>query len=175
VLTRLIRPDRTLAYCTVWTNQLKLIVHAGRVGDTAPRRESATANEAELRAAFEQAISSARAQGFRDVRETDLIDLILQHADATMDADERLDHRRLLEFRANESLGAVGVGYCTGGDIGPRRANVWCKVLDPEVAAEAIVSDLESLGLDEDIVIARRGTHGYEVLYPLTDAKPFQL
>jgi hypothetical protein len=66
----------------------------------------------------------------------------------------------------NECLGWTGNGNCDGGDIGSGTMNVWSLVVNPYLAAEAILDELRKNDFLEGVVIAIERQDSFEVLYP---------
>jgi hypothetical protein len=77
-----------------------------------------------------------------------------------------LDHRIEIEHILNESLGWTGLGHCEGGDIGSGNMNIFCVVVDPEVAVLHIVKELRTKGRLEGALVIITSHSEDKVVWP---------
>ena len=66
----------------------------------------------------------------------------------------------------NECLGWTGNGNCDGGDIGSGSINIFCFVVDPQIAAKSAVEWLRKKHLLQGAIMAYEKDDDYIVLWP---------
>lgn len=84
------------------------------------------------------------------------------------DSDKRLEIENLME----EFLDRTGLGHCIGGALGSGTMNIFCSVVDTDVAFEAIVDHLRSNSVLGGAVIAQRIGEEYRVFWPDINTYP---
>ena len=85
--------------------------------------------------------------------------------------------RHTTEEFINEDLGWTGLGFCDGGDIGSGEMNIFCYVVDPHLACETILLDLDEP--DEryigTVIAYRDHDEQYHVLWPRDSTDKFSV
>lgn len=169
-MLRLIRdglPDPD--YTEIWVRDDRIVVvHTGTVGDRGKTQEKIANDSEHVERLIAESSAMACEQGFREIREDEWFDMVLQyHFDTCESLPDLLAHRHVLENLVSQNLGWNGYGRVTGGDIGNDRFNIYCRVICPEMAAFSALSELETFGFDEEIIAAFSHGDTYEVVHPL--------
>ncbi len=88
-------------------------------------------------------IEEKRKEGFAEISDDDLELLYIEYPVNGHGKIEELDFRHELEDRMNETLGWTGIGHCDGGSNGSGSMEVFCYVVDYEMARTIVVEDLQ--------------------------------
>lgn len=153
-------------YWETWEEDDHIIVHHGPLGETGEtvRLPKNPASGSEVAAEAEQ----RRSEGYREVPEEELTTVIVQYQIDDFGTEADLERRHEVEGLLEDRLGWTGLGHCDGGDIGSGTMNVFCLVVDPNVAVPLIVRELERGGYLEEALIAveREKDDSIEVRWP---------
>lgn len=129
-----------IEYWETWENDREHTVHWGQAGN---RGQSETLRGTFFRSA-ERAVAAQiaekRKEGFQEIEA--LQTLMIEYAVEGMGTTEDLDKRHRLEEHMNETLGWTGLRECDGGSIGSGTMEVCCLVVDFEIAAKVVATDL---------------------------------
>lgn len=163
-----------LHYFEVWLNddEISLTTHCGILGETGETEEVFYDEEGDLpvKVAMAKLISTQKKTGYT---ERVLTELILQYYyNENEDLTALLHKRHKIEELLNDCLGWTGNGHCDGGDIGSGTMNIFCYVVDKNIAVHTILEVLEEEHLLDSLKIAYADeeTEEYIGLYPpLTD------
>ena len=103
-------------------------------------------------------------------RDTEQFDQIVIHYNLENWGSARDHERRVkIEDLMTECLAATGLGVCDGGDLGSGTMNVFCDVVDGNLAVSPIVDCFSENGELDGAIIARRertGDDDYHVVWP---------
>ena len=163
-------PTKT-SYFEVWLNddEMSLTIHTGEVGHTGMTEDVFYDEEGDLpvKVAMNQLIVAQKEMGYDTVS---LTELIVQY---TFGSDKKSDliltEKEQIEILLNECLGWTGNGHCEGGDAESEIVNLFCYVVDKEIAIDTILKAIEENGLPQNLKIAYADekTEEYISLYPV--------
>ncbi len=163
------KSDIATYYFEVWVNEDKtLTIHKGKLGEVGDTDELHTKNrDIPIDVLLGRYISEQKEAGYEEWG--DLTELIVQYSYGK-DADqaELIEKRDYVESVFNNCLGWTGNGHCDGGDIGSSTMNIFCYVVDKNIAVHTILEVLEENDLLENLKIAYadENTEEYIGLYP---------
>lgn len=161
-------------YFEVWLNDdgVSLTIHTGNVGDTGQTEDVFYDEEGDLpvKVAMNQLVLAQKEKGFHSVN---LIELVVQYISKEK---ESITEKDAVEILLNESLGWTGNGHCEGGHAEAGIVNLFCYVVDKDVAVDTIRKAFEENGLSKNLTIAYADekTEEYISLYP-TQGESFDL
>jgi hypothetical protein len=118
------------------------VVHFGLVGEkgeTINLEQSFDKRKDVLKSQIKEKVDS----GFRPIAEKNLHTLILEY-ETTDNPQEDFTRRTKLESRLNELLGWTGLGHCDGGTSGKNTLEIFCLIVDYDLAYKTIVEDLNN-------------------------------
>ena len=136
------RIDGVLHYHEAWCNDRTLYEHYGLVGERGVTKQRGIAEGADEGDAILAVLRPAAETGYRPIAMADHATLLIEYAIVGMGNSTDLNKRHTLEDRMNETLGWTGLGHCDGGSIGSGTIEVYCFVVDFEVAKLRIATDL---------------------------------
>ena len=160
-------------YFEVWINEDNTItIHKGTLGEVGETETIETRkNDLPSNITLAKYVSEQKQIGYEE--HEDLTEFIVQYSyDKDADQAELTEKRDYLESLFNNCLGWTGNGHCDGGDIGLGTMNIFCYVVDKNIAVHTILEVLEEEDLMENLKIAYadESTEEYIGLYPpLTD------
>ena len=161
--------EGTIHYKEAWVADGKTTLHWGKVGDHGESESvSIPIGESETEA-VERVLSEAVAEGYRGIPLDKHYQLVVQkQIDGQFGDEISLKWRHDTEEFINEDLGWAGCGFCDGGDIGAGKMNVFCYVVDPQIACETILIDLDEPDerYAESVIAYRDHADEYHVLWP---------
>jgi hypothetical protein len=144
----------TRHYWEAWQNKGVVIVHSGVIGDTGERRKIQVAEGMDAAAVIEEEAIATRRDGFRELPQEEQVSFIIQYRLDNWGSEEDLEKRYAVEDVMNECLGWTGNGMCDGGDIGSGTINIWCFVVDPQIAAKTALESLRKKKLADGAIMA---------------------
>jgi hypothetical protein len=136
------RVDGVLHYREAWAHDSVVTEHWGVVGEQGKFRELTLPPIADAEQAIMGILRPAVEDGFSPVSIDDHIVLVIEYSVKGHGTVRDLDKFRALEERMNETLGWTGLGHCDGFSIGSGSMEVFCFVVDFEVAKRVVVADL---------------------------------
>lgn len=162
------READTMLYWEAWEENDEIVVHFGQVGDMGETTTLPLAEFEPPETAINKQAEEARAAGFEEIDHEELFEVIVQYPIDGMGTPEDVDRAAQVEDLLNDSLGWRGLGHCDGNDIGGDTLNVYCYVVDPQIALGAIVAELKENDLLEKAVIAYQDkeSENFVVLWP---------
>lgn len=171
------RQPTHIQYWETWEKEGQTCVHFGRVGERGETLWFPPAQREAIAARLERDIASLRDTGYETIEDDDHVELVLQYRIARVGTTADLSRRHKVEELIDECLGWTGNGRCDGGDVGSGTTNVFCFVIDPVAALEAVVTTLRREGLLEGVVIAHATEEEdeYQVLWPVDFSGRFSL
>ena len=118
-------------------------VHWGVLGTTGESQEVKRTLFRKPTNVIQDEIDARIREGYRQVDADEHRVLLVEYAIDGFGTPEDLDKRHRLEARMNETIGWTGLGACDGGSIGSGTMEVCCFVVDFDLAAGVIESDLK--------------------------------
>ena len=135
------KSDNKFEYWETWEkDENSSIIHFGIVGDKGetvilekPFNERKDILKSELKKRVEE--------GYLPIAEDNFETIVIEYL-VTENAHVDLEKRNKLESRLNEFLGWNGLGKCDGGSSGKNTLEVFCLVVDYDLAYKLITEDL---------------------------------
>jgi predicted DNA-binding WGR domain protein len=161
-------------YWEAWEDEDEITVHWGELGQTG-EIISIPLNEFEPpEAAIKKEAEKPYSQGFIEVKQEDLYELIIQYPVEGMGVPEDIETAYQLEELMNDCLGWTGNGYCDSNDLGEGTMNIYCYVVNPKLALKPILEELTANErLDNAVIAYQDKDESFVVLWPLNYDKPF--
>jgi len=163
--------DDVTLYWEAWEDEDEITLHFGQLGSPG-QTVTLPLNEFEPpETAIKREAKKARDAGFRELKPDELYELIVQFPVTGSAGADDVENAQRVEEVLNECLGWTGNGQCEGHDIGHdvsgTTMNIYCHVVDPQAAAEAIVDELTCSQLLGDAIIAyQERDESFKVLWP---------
>lgn len=157
-------------YFEIWLNddEISLTIHNGVLGETGETEEVIYDEEGDLpvKVAMAKLITTQKSLGYTDRVLTELIVQFSYNEKENMQL--LLQKREHIESLLNDCLGWTGNGHCDGADIGSGTTNLFCYVVDKDIATKTILEVLIEEGYFEGVKIAYADeqTEEYSLLYP---------
>ncbi len=163
------KSDSATYYFEIWVNEDKtLTIHKGKLGEVGETENLDTKNnDLSTDVLLAKYISEQKEAGYDEVN--DLTEFIVQYSyEKDPDEAELIEKRDYVESLFNNCLGWTGNGHCDGGDIGSATMNIFCYVVDKNIAIHTILEVLEEEDLLDNLKIAYADeiTEEYIGLYP---------
>lgn len=141
-------------YWEAWKRDTKLWVHTGLLGHWgAVKKQPIKPRESEA-AAIKRYAKEPLAEGYAPIAAKDHKMLVVQFQLESWGTTDDLEARDQAILVVKNALGWSGNGDCDGGDIGSGTTNLFCDVVDPELAVREIVLALKKAKRLEGAVIA---------------------
>ncbi|MBO9129867.1 hypothetical protein [Bacillus sp. 165] len=151
-------------YWEVWNDEGILTVHYGKIGDIGKAEELEADNAEET---MQKLAEEKLQEGYTYVEEDSLTEFVIQYQ-YEGDEQEALDSRYYIEEIMNECLGWTGNGFCGGGDMSEGLMNIYCFVLNVNIATETIIEELEHQNALQGAVLAYCSSDDeFQVVYPV--------
>lgn len=164
-----------LLYWEAWEDGREIVIHWGILGD---RGESMVVPLPEFEppmSAIEEHAKEAREAGFSEKRPDDLYELVIRYEISGRGAPDDVERAYLIEELMDETLGWTGNGYCEGNDLTDGALNVYCHVVEPNVAGRTIIEELRTNNLLDGAVVAFQDSdESFIVLWPPDHDRPFE-
>lgn len=156
-------------YFEIWFSDNGLTIHTGTLGDTGSTEDFALDGENSIAAknVMEKYILDAKNHGYIEFEY--LTEFIVQYSYSENEDSEKLTQKmEQVESLLNDCLGWTGNGHCDGGDCESGTLNIFCYVVDKDIALDSIFGLLEDEGLTDNLKIAYLNnlTEEHELLYP---------
>jgi hypothetical protein len=135
------REGESFHYHEAWSSGDKIIEHCGNVGETGTTREHRYPADLDSKIAIVAVLAHARECGFEEIE--DMQTLVIEYQIDGMGNRADLLKRQSLEKRMDGTLGWTGLGHCDGGSIGSGTFEVFCFVVDFEIAKQVVIADLK--------------------------------
>lgn len=133
---------KVVAYHEAWADDGEITEHWGPLGERGKTREhklGSHASDDKIQEVLRQPIAA----GLTPIDDEDHFVLIIEYEIDGWGTEADLDKRHELEDRMNETLGWTGLGHCDGGSIGSGTMEVFCYVVDRDVAVQIVEDDLK--------------------------------
>lgn len=157
-------------YFEIWINEDKtLTIHQGKLGEVGETDTQDTKNkDLPIDVLLTKYVSDKKENGYKEL--DDLTEFIVQYTyEEDSEQAELIEKRDYIESLFNNCLGWTGNGHCDGGDIGSGTMNIFCYVVDKNIAIHTILEVLEEEDLLDNLKIAYadENTEEYIGIYPL--------
>ena len=166
----------TLRYWVAWVHERKLTVHSGIVGESGEEKTTPVPEDEDPDMVIAQAAESLVDAGYDEPDPDALVPLVVQYPLQGKGTGQDFEKRHAVEELLTNVLGWSGNGEVEGGESQPGRMNVFCHVMDAEIAARTLVEVLDDEDLLEGALIAivREGEEP-QVLWPQDYPGPFRV
>jgi hypothetical protein len=155
-----------VSYWEAWADGREVTVHHGTLGTQGETHVVRLRRGEDARAAIEREAQRPRSDGFAELDDDDLNDLVIQYRLDSWGTPDDLETRHALEDILDACLGWTGNGHCDGGDIGSGTINVYALVVEPTLAVATVTATLGEYGLLDGAVIAVGSGDDYTVVFP---------
>ena len=166
-----------IQYWESWNEGTEAFIRSGKVGEISEIRKF-TMKDPRQASEMMKEIERVQNSGFTPREMEQMIQVVIHYRlerwGSTLDHDRRVK----IEDLMNDCLIASGLGFCDGGDIGSGTINIFCEVVDAEVAERIIVDKLREKNELDGAVIAKReraGDDEYKVVWPKDYSGKFNL
>lgn len=153
-----------LLYWETWEVAEIIIIHKGVVGQRGTTKR--LPNDAPSRNYVAAEARQRLDEGYAVVGSEDHATVIVQYRTDGWGSEADLRKREAVQESLDSALGWTGLGHCEGGDIGSGTMNIFCEVVDADVAVPEIVRTLEKGKHLEGAVVAVKANGSAEVRWP---------
>jgi hypothetical protein len=155
-----------IRYWEAWARGLWGVVHEGKLGERGKVKHLEPQKGKTPDQIIAEAAEKPRAKGYAEIPGEEKYQVVVQYRLKTWGSVEDLDRAYEIEHLFNECLGWTGNGFCDGNDIGSGCLNIFSIVIDPQLAAETMIAELQKQELLDGAIVAARYDEEYRVLYP---------
>lgn len=136
------RIEGRLHYHEIWIRERTVVEHCGICGERGQAHERAVADNSQASELVKELKRKARAKGFRPIPRSRHATLVIEYpADGTGGTDD-LQRRHQIEDFLDQQIGWLGLGHCDGGSSGSGTMEVFCIVVDFELAKTSLAREL---------------------------------
>lgn len=135
--------DGGLTYHEAWITEQGVLEHWGVVGEVGEHQEHAFDAGFDEAQSLASVLRKARENGFEELPDSAMHTLVIEY-EVTSDDPKQMERREALAGDLDEFLGWTGLGCCEGGDDGAGTLEVFCRVVDFDVASAAIAAEVEN-------------------------------
>jgi predicted DNA-binding WGR domain protein len=154
-------------YYEAWDNKKEIIIHWGELGTVGEDKILTLKRGETASSIIKKELTAPRADGYKEIDIDNHKTLVIQYKTETWGDEKDLEKRYEVEGIANETLGWTGNGHCDGGQIGSGSIEIFSYVIDPHIACQSLVTDLEKKEFLEGAIIAYENEdEEYVVIYP---------
>jgi hypothetical protein len=166
----------TLRYWEAWVHDDTLTVHQGAVGEMGEQKDTPAPADEDPDMVIAQAAEPLVDQGYDEPDPEAMVPLVVQYALQGKGSGQDFQKRHSVEEVLTDALGWTGNGEVEGGETQPGRMNVFCRVMDPDIAVRTLLEVLDDEELLEGAIIAlvREGEEP-QVLWPQDHSGPFRV
>jgi len=160
--------DGQLLYWETWHGDKSLIIHEGIVGHPGKTYERNLFRTKKYESVMKALVKEKQEEGYELVDDDELIGFVVQYPYEEGNEQEALNKRDKVEGILNEHLGWTENGHADGGKIGRGTTNIFCYVLNPEVAVKTVLKKLQEKKQADDVILAYldKEEDDYVVTYP---------
>ncbi|WP_028612869.1 hypothetical protein [Paenibacillus harenae] len=164
-MIKMLNKTDPVQYWEIWYNEddKEINIHFGQLG--AIGEHITEAKRIGIKKLMEKRAEEKMLEGYEYLDEDELHEIMIQYKTGE-DSGDDLEIRYHVESLMDECLGWTGNGHCDGGDYGSGTMNVFCLVVDVDIAVKTIISELEQNKLLADSVIAYANGDDYISVYP---------
>ncbi|WP_010582043.1 hypothetical protein [Schlesneria paludicola] len=137
------RTSGEFRYHEAWSNDDIVTEHWGIVGEQGESQEHRLARGEPNEDAVIRVLQPALGLGFTPISIDEHAIIVIEYAIEGVGTPQDLTKRQTLENHISETLGWTGLGNCDGGSIGSGTMEVYCYVVDFDVAQRVIEADLK--------------------------------
>jgi hypothetical protein len=153
-------------YWEAWARGAWVVVHEGKLGERGKVKHLEPQQGKTPDQVIAEAAEKPRAKGYAEIPREEQYQIVVQYRLKTWGSVEDLDKAHEIEHLFNECLGWTGNGFCDGNDIGSGSLNIFSIVVDPQLAAQTMIVELQKHDLIDGAVIAARYGEEYRILHP---------
>jgi hypothetical protein len=153
-------------YWEAWARGAWVVVHEGKLGERGKVKHLEPQQGKTPEQVIALAAEKPRGKGYAEVPTEEQYQVVVQYRLETWGSVEDLDKAQEIEHLFNECLGWTGNGFCDGNDIGSGCLNIFSVVVDPQLAAQAMIAELHKHELLDGAVVAARFGEEYRVFHP---------
>ena len=166
----------SLHYWEAWIHDGQLTEHWGVVGNKGEDRTQPVPPEEDPDMVIAQAAEPRVDEGYDEPDPEAMTPLVVQYALKGQGTGQDFEKRHAVEELLTEVLGWTGNGEVEGGESHPGRMNVFCRVMDVELALPAMLEALEGEELLEGarLAVVREG-EAPRILWPRGPSELFEL
>jgi hypothetical protein len=136
------RIEGCLHYHELWIRDRVVVEHCGICGERGQVHEHAVADDAQAGALFNELKREARRKAFRSIPRSRHATLVIEYPlDGTGSTDD-LQRRHEVEAFLDQQIGWLGLGHCDGGSTGSGTMEIFCIVVDFELAKTSLSREL---------------------------------
>jgi hypothetical protein len=136
-------PDGTQAYHEAWVTEQGVLEHWGVIGEVGEHQQHSFATGLDEAGNLASVLRKARENGFEELPDSALQTLVIEYEEA-LDDPQQAERRQALAGDLDEFLGWTGLGCCEGSDDGAGTLEVFCRVVDFDIASAAIAAEVEN-------------------------------
>lgn len=172
--------NKGLHYKEMWFDNQKnvIVIHSGKVGYIGKCEEISIAVE-HVEKYSERFVSECNQQGYINLHDDDLCWLVIQYPLKSEFGNKRDAWLKDKVYEYLQShLGWYGLGHVDGFDIGNKKLNIFCKVVDEEKAVSSIKTCLKTSRLDfthARIATKKINENEYQLKYSYKFIEKFEL
>ena len=166
----------TLRYWEAWVQEATLTVHQGVVGEMGEQRDTPVPADEDPDMVIAQAAEPLVDAGYDEPDPDAMAPLVIQYPLQGKGSGQDFQKRHSVEEVLTDALGWTGNGEVEGGETQPGRMNVFCRVMDADIAVRTLLEVLDDEELLEGATIALV-PEGEEprVLWPEGHSGPFRV
>jgi hypothetical protein len=138
------RDDGRLHYYETWRADGPVIEHWGVCGERGRVREHPVAGDLEAKEIVKKLRKQAKANGFRALPQSRHAMLTVEYPIDGFGHDSDLSRRHEIEGFLDQQTGWMGLGHCDGGSTGAGTMEVFCAVVDFDIAKAALERELSA-------------------------------
>lgn len=153
------RSPNEIEYREAWFSKGMVVDHWGICGDRGRTQPHPVANTAMRQRWFEILRSRADELGFQPIPASKYATLIVQQPIAGHGTPEDLELRHRVEDYLHDLTGWLGLGHCDGGSIGSGSMEIFCHVVDFDIAHRAVTRELATSAYRTFRVLDREQTN----------------
>lgn len=172
--------NRGLHYKEMWFDNQRgvIVIHSGKVGYIGKSEEIAIKVE-DVEKYSERFVSECNQQGYMNLNDDDLYRLVIQYPLKSEFGNKRDAwlKDKVQEYVQNH-LGWYGLGHVDGFDIGNKKLNIFCIVVNEEKAVSSIKTCLKTYRLDFTnvrIATKKMNDNEYRLKYSYKFIEKFEL
>ena len=158
-----------IIYWEAWKDGGSTVVQWGTLGEESDLKNIKNTFFNKTSKLVKEEEASMRQQGFEEIDFDDFKQVIIQYkiSDAGFGTESDLNKRHEIEDLLDKLFMRTGIGECDGGEIGSGIMNIFCYVVDIDIACRAIVRELTEKGLISGALIFENNEGKTRLLWPL--------
>lgn len=154
-------------YWETWDDGGTSTIHWGKLGEEGERKNIKNTFFKKTSKLVNEEEAFMRQKGYEEIEEDDLKLVIIQFKVDGFGTENDLNKRHDIEDLMDELLGRTGLGDCDGGEIGSGIMNIFCYVIDTDIACRVIVNTLTEKELISGALIFETNKGEIRLLWPL--------